>query len=48
VSALRRLGVPLGCRQLLGYLAWLVVYAAFAVIVGRVALALFAGRGGCP
>jgi hypothetical protein len=42
MSALRRLGVPLGCRQLLGYLAWLVVYAALIASMGLAAYRLFA------
>jgi hypothetical protein len=47
MSYLRRLGVPLGCRQLLGYLAWLVLYAACAGLWGWIAGRLFAA-GGCP
>jgi hypothetical protein len=47
MSALRRLGVPLGCRQLLGQLAWLVVYAAILAAMAWFVWRLFAARG-CP
>lgn len=49
MSALRRLGVPLGCRQFLGHLAAVCALVALVLLVIVITCRLFAcGRCPCP